>query len=70
MKQIYVFTDTAKNFTPRALMIAYTRQNPEAVYDFGPYGELFLLMEGKAYRYHHWEIGDGLVILTLEEVKQ
>lgn len=70
MKQIYVFTDTDKNFTPRALMIAYTRQNPETLYDFGPYGELFLLMEGRAYRYHHWNIGDGVVILTLEEVKQ
>ena len=67
---VCVLADTTKNFTPRALMIAYTRQNPEAVYDFGPYGELFLLMEGKAYRYHHWNIGDGYVILTLEEVQQ
>lgn len=68
MKDIYILADTTKNFTPRALMIAYTRQNPAAVYDFGPYGELFLLMDGKAYRYHHWNIGDGFVILTLEEV--
>lgn len=68
MKQITVLADTTKNFTPRVLMIAYTRKNPAAVYDFGPYGELFLLMDGKAYRYHHWNIGDGFVILTLEEV--
>lgn len=68
MKDIYILADTTKNFTPRSLMIAYTRQNPAAVYDFGPYGELFLLMDGKAYRYHHWEISDGFVTLTLEEV--
>ena len=68
MKQIDVYVDTTKNFTPRSLMIAYTRQNPAAVYDFGPYGELLLMMEGKAYRYHHWKIGDGFVTMTLEEM--
>lgn len=68
MKDIYILADTTKNFTPGDLMQRYPRQKPGAVFDRGPYGEALLILEGVTYKYHHWSIGDGYVILTLEEV--
>jgi hypothetical protein len=67
---ISVLADTTKNFTPADLMQRYPKQNPAAVFDRGPYGEALLILGGIVYKYHHWNIGDGYVILTLEEVKQ
>lgn len=69
MKDIYILADTTKNFTPASLMHRYPKQKPGAVFDRGPYGEALLILECVAYKYHHWHIGDGYVILTLEEVQ-
>lgn len=70
MKDIYILADTTKNFTPSDLMQRYTRQNPGAAFDRGPYGEALLILESISYKYHHWYIGDGFVLMTLEEVQQ
>lgn len=67
---VCVLADTTKNFTPAELMQRYNRQNPGAAFDRGPYGEALLILEGVAYKYHHWNIGDGFVVLTLQEVQQ
>lgn len=67
---VSVLVNTEGNFTPSDLMQRFARQNPGAVFDRGPYGEALLHLDGTAWAYNHWNIGDGFVILTLEEVQQ
>ena len=70
MRDIFVLVDTTRNFTPASLMHRYSKQTPGAVFDRGPYGEALLILAGVTYKYRHWHISDGYVILTLEEVQQ
>lgn len=67
MKTVFVLVNTDRNFTPRSLMQLYARQNPAAAFRSGLWNAE-LVIDGAAYRYHHWQICDGYVALSLEEV--
>ena len=67
MKTVIVIVNTERNFTPRDLMMLYARQNQAASFCSGLWNAE-LVIDGKVYRYHHWQICDGYVALTLEEV--
>ena len=67
MKTVLVLVNTDRNFTPRDLMQLYTRQNPAAAFRSGLWSAE-LIIDGAVYRYHHWQICDGYVALSLEEV--
>lgn len=66
MKTVFVLVNTDRNFTPRSLMQLYARQNPAAVLRSGLWNAE-LVIDGKPYKYHHWQICAGYVALTLEE---
>lgn len=67
MKSVIVLANTDRNFTPARLMDMYARECPEAHFTPG-IRESVLVISGVAYRYHHWHIGDGYVVLYLQEV--
>ena len=66
MKTVFVLVNADRDFTPRSLMQLYARQNPAAVFRSGLWNAE-LVIDGKPYKYHHWQICDGYVALTLEE---
>ena len=68
MKTVIVIVNTNRNFTPRDLMMLYARQNPAASFRSGLWNAE-LVIDGAVYRYHHWQICDGYVALSLEEVQ-
>lgn len=67
MKTVFVIVNTARNFTPRDLMTIAARQNSNMTFEPGIWDPL-LVIDGKPYQYHHWQICNGYVALTLEEV--
>ena len=67
MKTVFVIINTARNFTPRDLMSIATRQNSNMTFESRLWNPL-LVIDGKPYQYHHWQICNGYVALTLEEV--
>ena len=67
MKTVLVIVNTARNFTPRDLMTIAARQNSNMAFEPGLWNPL-LAIDGKPYKYHHWQICNGYVALTLEEV--
>ena len=67
MKTVFVIVNTARNFTPRDLMTIAARQNSNMTFEPGLWNPL-LVIDGKPYQYHHWQICNGYVALTLEEV--
>lgn len=67
MKSVFVLVNTDCNFTPAGLMAMYARQCSEAHFTPGLW-ESVLVISGVAYRYHHWHIFDGYVMLYLQEV--
>ena len=58
MKQIIFQRPRDDNFTPRSLMRDYAKEaNSEyAKIVYGVYGELYLKLSGKCYKYDHWQI--------------
>lgn len=68
MKTVIVIVNTDRNFTPRDLMRLYARQNPAASFRSGLWNAE-LVIDGTVYRYHHWQICDGCVALSLEKVQ-
>ena len=68
MKTVIVIVNTNRNFTPRDLMMLYASQNPAASFRSGLWNAE-LVIDGTVYRYHHWQICDGYVSLSLEEVQ-
>ena len=66
MKTVFVLVNTDRNFTPRGLMAIAARQHANMTFEPGFWVPL-LVIDGKPYKYHHWQICDGYVVLTLEE---
>ena len=67
MKTVIVIVNTDRNFTPRDLMAIAARQHSNMTFSPGIWNAL-LIIDGRPYQYHHWQICDGYVALTLEEV--
>lgn len=71
MKQIKIQVARGENFTPNSLMRRYAKETG-AIFSSTLWGESELLIEGRAYTYHHWGItaekGVETVTLFLEEV--
>lgn len=52
---IQVKRPSTSNYTPRALMLQYAKENPEkATADYGCVQ--YLLIDGRRYAYDHWKI--------------
>ena len=68
MKTVIVIVNTDRNFTQRDLMMIYARQNPAASFRSWLWNAE-LVIDGTVYRYHHWQICDGYVALSLEQVQ-
>ena len=68
MKTVIVIVNTNRNFTPRDLMRLYAMQNPAVSFRSGLWNAE-LVIDGAVYRYHHWQICDGYVALSLDEVQ-
>ena len=72
MKQIKIQVARGENFTPNSLMRRYAKETG-AIFSCTFWGESELLIEGRAYTYHHWGITAEndveIVTLFLEEIK-
>lgn len=66
MKTVLVLVNTERNFTPRDLMHMAAQQNANMRFVADAYNAK-LRIDGKLYRYDHWQIGDGYVALSLVE---
>mgnify|MGYP001624055879 CR=1 FL=1 len=67
---VHVLVNTEGNFTPADLMRRYAQQAPGVVFDRDPYGKALLYQGGTVWTYDRWNIGEGFVVVTLEEVQQ
>ena len=67
MKTVIVLVNTDRNFTPRALMARAARQHSNMTFSPGRWNAL-LIIDGQPYQYHHWQICEGYVAMSLEEV--
>ena len=68
MTTITIPVSNSENFTPAGLMHRYAKENIGVEFQRTVYGEAKLSMNGVAYKYDHWKIGDGFVLLYLKEV--